>query len=472
MKYRLLGNSGLRVSEAALGAMTFGDEWGWGSAKDEAHKVYDAFREAGGNFIDTANFYTNGTSESFLGEFMRDHRQSVVLATKYTMSAPGTDPNAAGNQRKNMMQSLEASLKRLQTDYVDLYWVHMWDQITPVEEVMRGLDDLIRQGKGGLRRRVEVATDEVQAAEAEHLGTRISIVSEAADAYMQIRGTQARLFFTGEQIVTDEHLLELVFQRRAAGIASDREQAQAEAVLAQARATVPQLAIILEAQLNRLDVLTGAQPGTYAAELRAPADIPVIPAIAVLANPTELLRRRPDIVAAERRVAASNARIGQSLAEYYPKISLSGFLGNEAISPGNLFRERGFQPSAVAGLRWRLFDFGRVNAEVRQAKGANAEALLQFRSSVLRAAEDVENSFTLLAQSEVRSDEILREIGALQRVRDRSQEAYQAGAIGLTDVLDADRQLLVARDDLALTNETVARAAVGSFRALGGGWAP
>jgi aryl-alcohol dehydrogenase-like predicted oxidoreductase len=147
MKYRLLGNSGLRVSEAALGTMTFGEEWGWGSPKDEAHKVYDAFREAGGNFIDTANFYTNGTSESFLGEFMKDHRQSVVLATKYTMSVPGTDPNAAGNQRKNMMQSVEASLKRLQTDYIDLYWVHLWDQITPVEEVMRGLDDLIRQGK-------------------------------------------------------------------------------------------------------------------------------------------------------------------------------------------------------------------------------------------------------------------------------------------------------------------------------------
>src|SRR5437879_8488987 len=105
MRYRLLGNSGLRVSEAALGTMTFGDDWGWGAAKDEARKVYDAFRETGGNFIDTANFYTNGTSESFLGEFMQDHRQSVVLATKYTMSAPGTDPNAAGNQRKNMMQS-------------------------------------------------------------------------------------------------------------------------------------------------------------------------------------------------------------------------------------------------------------------------------------------------------------------------------------------------------------------------------
>jgi aryl-alcohol dehydrogenase-like predicted oxidoreductase len=147
MQYRLLGNSGLRVSEAALGAMTFGEDWGWGMAKDEARKVYDAFREAGGNFIDTANVYTNGTSESFLGEFMQGHRQSVVMATKYSNSAPGTDPNAAGNQRKNMVQSVEGSLKRLRTDYIDLYWVHNWDQITPVEEVMRGLDDLVRQGK-------------------------------------------------------------------------------------------------------------------------------------------------------------------------------------------------------------------------------------------------------------------------------------------------------------------------------------
>src|ERR1700733_5133040 len=147
MRYRLLGKSGLRVSEASLGTMTFGDEWGWGPPKAEAQEVYETYREAGGNFIDTANFYTNGTSEKFLGEFMLGHRESVVLATKYSNAAPGNDPNAAGNHRKNMMQAVEASLKRLQTDYIDLYWVHIWDGITPVEEVMRGLDDLVRQGK-------------------------------------------------------------------------------------------------------------------------------------------------------------------------------------------------------------------------------------------------------------------------------------------------------------------------------------
>src|SRR6267143_815268 len=147
MKYRLLGKSGLRVSEAALGTMTFGDEWGWGSPKAEAQNVYEIYREAGGNFIDTAFFYTTGTSERFMGEFIQGHRESVVLATKYSIAAPGNDPNAAGNHRKSMMQAVEASLKRLQTDYIDLYWVHIWDQITPVEEVMRALDDLVRQRK-------------------------------------------------------------------------------------------------------------------------------------------------------------------------------------------------------------------------------------------------------------------------------------------------------------------------------------
>ncbi|OQW30516.1 MAG: aldo/keto reductase [Nitrospira sp. SG-bin1] len=147
MKYKLLGKSGLRVSELCLGTMTFGEDWGWGSNKEESRKIFDAFLNAGGNFIDTANLYTNGTSESYLGEFMEGRRECVALATKYTNSAPGNDPNAGGNQRKNMMQSVEASLKRLKTDYIDLYWMHIWDGMTPVEEVMRAFDDLVRQGK-------------------------------------------------------------------------------------------------------------------------------------------------------------------------------------------------------------------------------------------------------------------------------------------------------------------------------------
>lgn len=325
---------------------------------------------------------------------------------------------------------------------------------------------------GGLKKGAQAATAEAQAAEARHIGTRITVAAEAADAYMQIRGAQARLVLAKDQIATDEHLVELVQQRRDAGIASDRELAQAQALLSQAKATIPLLTISLEAQLNRLDVLMGDQPGTYAAELGTVADIPEIPEISAYGTPTELLRRRPDIIAAERMVAASNARIGQALAEYYPKVSLSGIVGSQALAPAHLFQQQGFQPLSVVGLRWRLFDFGAVAAEVKRARGANAEALIQYQSSVLHAAEDVENAFSLLVQSENRRNEILREISELQRVRDLSEQSYAAGVIALTDVLDAHRQLLAAKDELAVARESAARAAVGSYRALGGGWLP
>ena len=147
MKYKLLGKSGLKVSELALGAMTFGTEMGFGVDKDESRKVYEAFREEGGNFIDTANVYNGGTSETFLGEFMQADRERIVLATKFTGAMRGRDVNASGNSRKNMMDSVHASLKRLKTDYIDLYWAHFWDPTTPTEELMRGLDDLVSQGK-------------------------------------------------------------------------------------------------------------------------------------------------------------------------------------------------------------------------------------------------------------------------------------------------------------------------------------
>jgi len=127
--------------------MTFGEDWGWGTPQQESRAIYDRFRDAGGNFIDTANVYTAGTSEKFLGEFMQGHRQEIVLATKYTNSWPGRDPNAAGNHRKSMMQAVEASLARLRTDYIDLYLLHIWDRMTPIDEVMRAFDDLVRQGK-------------------------------------------------------------------------------------------------------------------------------------------------------------------------------------------------------------------------------------------------------------------------------------------------------------------------------------
>ncbi len=147
MKYRLLGHSGLRVSELALGTMTFGPEWGWGASRDESRRMFDAYVQEGGNFLDTANNYTNGTSERYVGEFTQSDRDHFVIATKFTMAERPGDPNFAGNHRKNMLRSLEGSLRRLQTDRVDLLWVHAWDFTTPVEELLRALDDAVRQGR-------------------------------------------------------------------------------------------------------------------------------------------------------------------------------------------------------------------------------------------------------------------------------------------------------------------------------------
>lgn len=147
MKYRLLGKSGLKVSELCLGAMSFGTEWGSGGDKEESRKVFDRFVEADGNFIDTANRYTEGTSEKYLAEFMGAERDKFVVATKYSLYTKKGDLNDAGNSRKNMFRSVEGSLKRLNTDYIDVFYLHMWDFTTPMDEVLRGLDDLVRMGK-------------------------------------------------------------------------------------------------------------------------------------------------------------------------------------------------------------------------------------------------------------------------------------------------------------------------------------
>ncbi len=145
--YRLLGRSGLRVSPLALGTMTFGTDWNWGADETQARRIFETYVERGGNFIDTANRYTEGTSERFVGDFAKGRRDSLVIATKYTLPMRPGDPNSGGNHRKAMVRSLEDSLKRLGTDYVDLFYLHAWDFTTPVEEIMRAFDDLVRAGK-------------------------------------------------------------------------------------------------------------------------------------------------------------------------------------------------------------------------------------------------------------------------------------------------------------------------------------
>ena len=323
---------------------------------------------------------------------------------------------------------------------------------------------------GGLRRGEEAADAALAVAQAEHAGVRVSLAAEAADAYLRVRGAQARIAIAQHQVDDETQLVDIVRLRRDKGLGTAREVAQAEGVLLQAQATVPPLRREMAAQLFRLDVLAGVAPGTFEAEIAGAPVAFKVPAIATAGGPDELLRRRPDVIAAERRLAASNARIGVAIAGYYPSFSLSGALGFESLDTGKLLTSAAFQPAALVGLHWRLFDFGRVDAEVERARGANREALLHYRGAMLRATEDVENAIVALTELESQHALLAREVDAHRQARDAAQDAYRGGAVSLVEVLDEDRQLLAAQNLLASVHTDDARAAVAAFRALGGGW--
>ena len=223
--------------------------------------------------------------------------------------------------------------------------------------------------------------------------------------------------------------------------------------------------------MNALDVLLGVPPGTYRAALSAPMPVPAAPGLTETGTPAEMIRRRPDLIVAERRLAAANARIGVAISEYYPKLSLGALLGSATVvSGGNLFTSGAAQAQGVLGLRWRLFDFGRVDAQVAAARGQEAEALAAYRLAVLRATEDVENALSALVKRETQVGILAQGEASLARARETSLAAYQGGVVSLIEVLDADGQLLQVRDAKAQAQTEVARAAIASFRSLGGGW--
>jgi outer membrane protein TolC len=217
--------------------------------------------------------------------------------------------------------------------------------------------------------------------------------------------------------------------------------------------------------------MLGVPPGTNRTEFGKAGPIPVVPQIASMGAPADLLRRRPDLIVAERRLAAANARIGVAVSEYYPKLALSALLGSAtAISTGNLFSSGASQASGILGLRWRLFDFGRINAQIDQAKGQEAEALAAYRQAVLRAAEDVENAISALVKREEQTKALMQGEQSLSLARASSFSAYQKGVVSLIEVLHADENQLRTSDAKIQAQTESARAAVATFKALGGGW--
>lgn len=326
---------------------------------------------------------------------------------------------------------------------------------------------------GGLRRGREAALADYRASEAGAVATRLAVAAQTADIYISIRGLQSRLRVARDQVQTQQDLLSTIRLLYAKGLAAELQVNQAEGALAQVQASVPVLETGLEAAMNALDVMLGAQPGTHRAELADAGNIPATPRIAATGSPRELLTRRPDLIVAERRLAASNARIGVAIAEYYPKLSLSGLIGSAtSVASGNLFSSSANQAAGVVGLRWRLFDFGRINAQIQQAKGQKAESLAAYRLAVLHATEDVENAFSALVKREEQATVLASGVNSLGRARAASFAAYQKGVVSLVEVLQADERLLRASDERVQAQTESARAAVAAFKALGGGWQP
>ncbi|MGH8667531.1 MAG: efflux transporter outer membrane subunit [Burkholderiales bacterium] len=324
---------------------------------------------------------------------------------------------------------------------------------------------------GGLRRGQEAARAEYQASEAGAVATRLAVAAQTADVYVTVRGLQARIAIAQKQAETRRQLLSTVMLQYQKGIAAELQVRQAEGSLAQVEAQIPVLEAGLDAAMNALDVLLGAQPGTYRAELSPAAPVPVAPGLAETGTPAEMIRRRPDLIVAERRLAGANARIGVAISEYYPKFSLGALLGSAtAIASGNLFTSGANLAQGVLGLRWRLFDFGRVDAQIAAAHGQEAEALAAYRLAVLRATEEVENSFSALVKREAQVGILTQGESSLARARENSLAAYKGGVVSLIEVLNANGNLLRMRDEKAQAQTEVARAGIFSFRALGGGW--
>ncbi|MGS4818040.1 efflux transporter outer membrane subunit [Raoultella terrigena] len=359
---------------------------------------------------------------------------------------------------------------------------------TPLGQVLSATPDYNRYGNsyeadlnasweidvfGGLRRGRQAALADYQASEAGVAATRLAVAAQTADIYITLRGLQTRLAIVDKQVSTQQALLEKVQLLHAKGLAPEYQVRQTEGALAQVQATVPVLRTGLDTAMNALDVMLGTPPGTHRTELALPGAIPQAPQITSTGTPADLLRRRPDIIVAERHLAASSARIGVAVSEYYPKFSLSALLGSAtAVSSGNLFSADASQSAGVLGLRWRLFDFGRINAQIDQAKGQEQEALAAYRLSVLRATEDVENAFSALINSEIQAATLIKGESALASARQSSFIAFRQGTASLIDVLHNDETLLQSSDARAQAQTEAARAAVATFRALGGGWQP
>ncbi|KKC45143.1 efflux transporter outer membrane subunit [Acinetobacter sp. V2] len=408
----------------------------------------------------------------------------VTLALKQNLDL--TQAYTRVTQAQAGLSAVNASLQPIGTVGAQAAKVYQSVE-TPLGQVLNSMPDFDRYGSsyeanlsatweldifGGLRRDREAALANYQSSNAGASAVHLMVAAQTANIYINIRGLQSRLDIAHQQLQTQQQLLSTINLLYSKGLASEFQVKQAKANVAQVQAIVPVLGMNLDIAMNALDVMLGTVPGTHRAELAEVKPIPVIPQITETGTPRDLLRRRPDLIMAERQLAASNARIGSAIAEYYPKVSLGGLIGSATTASGNLFSSGANQAAGLLGLRWRLFDFGRINAEISLSKGQEAEKLAAYQLAVLHATEDVENSLSTLSKRQEQLMALQDGENALKHAQKIALIAYQKGINSRIEVLQAESNALQFSDRKLQARTDSALAAVAVYKSLGGGWQP
>lgn len=323
---------------------------------------------------------------------------------------------------------------------------------------------------GGIRRSVEAAEAELQASEEDLRDVLVTLLAEVALNYIEVRSFQTRLSIAEANLDAQEETHNLTQWRFQAGLTTQLDVEQAKYNLEQTRSQIPTLETGLEQAGNRLAVLMGHQPGFLKEALAEPKAIPVGALEVAVGVPADVLRRRPDVRKAERQLAAQTAQVGVATADLYPKFSLIGSIGLEALSLGNLFSSAARTSAIGSNMGWTIFDRGRIRQNIEVQTALQEQALFQYEAAVLTALEEVENALVAYADEQVRRQSLVEASQAANRAVDLAQKQYSSGLIDFQVVLDAQRSLLSLQDQLASSDAEVTSNLITLYKALGGGW--
>jgi NodT family efflux transporter outer membrane factor (OMF) lipoprotein len=323
---------------------------------------------------------------------------------------------------------------------------------------------------GGKHRALEAATADWQGAIEARNDALVSLLAEVARNYLELRGTQQRLAIAHRNLKLQEEELELTRARQQGGVATELDVTRSAALLDGVQAAIPPLETEQRAAMYALAVLLAQQPGDLVAELSPPAALPIAPPVVPIGLPSELLRRRPDVRRAERQLAAETARIGVAKSDWFPKISLTGDIGDESTKTNNWFDAGSRFWSIGPSVQWNVFDFGRVRAQVRAQTAVQEAALASYQKAVLVSLEEAENAVVAYAQEQNRRRALAETLAENRRSLELADGLYEHGRVNFLDVLDARRALYESDDQLAVSDQTVALDLIALYKAIGGGW--